>query len=167
MVINWADWTIVGILAISSLISIRRGFVKEAISLLVWGMALFVSMAFHGHMAVLMQAVVESASLRYLLSFVVLFVATFVVGSMVKYLVGELVRMTGLSGTDRLFGMAFGLARGMIVVMAVLILVPMAFPVNQYSWWQQSTLIPQFLLIEYWCKDTFALLLDLFGRLMP
>jgi membrane protein required for colicin V production len=86
---------------------------------------------------------------------------------MVKYLVGELVKMTGLSGTDRLFGMAFGLARGVIIVMALLILLPMAFPVNQDIWWQQSILIPQFLLIEHWCKDTFALLLDLFGRLMP
>jgi len=164
---NWADWTIVGILVISSLISVKRGFVKEAISLVVWGIAFFVSLAFHGHMAVLLQGLVESASLRYLLSFVALFIATFVVGSMVKYLVSELVKMTGLSGTDRLFGMAFGLARGVIVVMALLILVPMAFPVNQDSWWQQSILIPQFLLIEHWCKDTFALLLDLFGRLMP
>lgn len=167
MVMNWADWTIVGILTVSSLISIKRGFVKEAISLAIWGIALFVSVVFHERMAVLMQQAVESASLRYLLSFVALFAATFVVGSMVKYLVGELVKMTGLSGTDRLFGMAFGMARGVIVVMALLILVPMAFPVNQDVWWQQSSLIPQFLLIEYWCKDTFALLLDLFGRLMP
>ncbi|ARN76497.1 CvpA family protein [Oceanicoccus sagamiensis] len=164
---NWADWTIVGILAISSLISIKRGFVKEAISLAIWGIAFFVSVAFHERMATLLQVSVESASLRYLLSFVALFAATFVVGSMVKYLIGELVKMTGLSGTDRLFGMAFGLARGVIVIMALLILLPMAFPVNQDSWWQQSILIPQFLLIEQWCKDTFTLLLDVFGRLMP
>lgn len=164
---NWADWSIVTIIAISSLISIKRGFVKEAISLAIWGLAFFVAVAFHERLAALLHDTITSVSLRYILSFTALFAATLVVGSMVNYLLGELVKMTGLSGTDRLFGMAFGLARGVIVVMALLILAPMAFPVDQDTWWQQSLLIPQFLLIEQWCKDLFALLLDLFRRLMP
>ncbi len=163
---NWADWAIVAIIGCSSLISIKRGFVKEAISLAIWALSFFVAVAFHERLAVLIQETVETASLRYMLSFAALFAATFVVGSMVKYLVGELVKMTGLSGTDRLFGMAFGLARGVIVVMLVLIFVPMLFPVNQDQWWQQSLLIPQFLPIEQWCKDTFAWILDFIERLM-
>jgi membrane protein required for colicin V production len=164
---NWADWSIVAIITVSSLLSVKRGFVKEAISLAIWGLAFFVAVAFHERLAVLLHDSIDSASLRYLLSFAALFAATLVVGSMVNYLLGELVKMTGLSGTDRLFGMAFGLARGVIVVMAILILAPMAFPVDQDAWWQQSILIPQFLLIEQWCKDLFALLLELFGRLIP
>lgn len=164
---NWADWTIVVIVAISSLISIKRGFVKEALSLAVWALAFFVSVAFHEKMAVLLQGAIESVSLRYLAAFASLFVASFVVGAMVKHLLAELVKMTGLSGTDRLFGMAFGLARGVIVVMAILILLPMAFPVQQDVWWQQSLLIPQFLLIEHWCKDTFALVTHFIAGLLP
>lgn len=163
---NWADWTIVGIVAISSLLSVKRGFVKEAISLAIWALAFFVAVGFQDRLAVLMPEAIESASLRYLLAFGALFVGTFVVGSMVKFLLGELVKMTGLSGTDRLLGMAFGLSRGVIVVMAILILVPMAVPVDQDVWWQRSLLIPQFLLIEHWCKDTFTLLLDLLGGLL-
>lgn len=157
---NWADWTIVGIIALSSLFSIKRGFVKEAISLAIWALAFFVAVAFHERLAVLFQDMVSSVSLRYVLSYTLLFAATFVVGAMVKYLIGELVRMTGLSGTDRLFGMAFGLTRGVIVVMALLIVLPMMMPVRQETWWAKSLLIPQFLLMEQWCKDTFSLLLD-------
>lgn len=164
---NWADWTLVAIIAISSLISIKRGFVKEAISLAIWALAFFIAVAFDDRLAVLLQGLIDSASLRVLISFVALFAATLVVGSMVNYLLGELVRMTGLSGTDRLFGMAFGLARGIIVVMAVLILVPSIFPVHQDRWWQQSLLIPHFLLMEQWCRDTFSSLLSLVGRLLP
>lgn len=163
---NWADWSIVAIIAISCLISIKRGFVKEAISLAIWALAFFVAVAFDDRLAVLLQGSIESASLRFMISFGILFAATFAVGSMVNYLLGELVRMTGLSGTDRLLGMAFGLARGVIIIMALLILVPMVFPVYQDGWWQQSLLIPQFLLIEQWCKDTFALLLELGGNLV-
>ena len=164
---NWADWAVAAIIGISSLISIKRGFVKEAISLAIWALAFFVAVAFDDRLAVLLQDFVDSASLRFVLAFAALFVATFVVGSMVNYLLGELVRMTGLSGADRLFGMAFGLARGVIIVMALLILVPMAFPVNEDIWWQQSQLIPPFLLLEQWCRDSFAFLLDMAGRLMP
>lgn len=164
---NWADWAIVAIIGISSLISIKRGFVKEAISLVKWALAFFIAVAFAERMALLMMDMVDSASLRFLISFIVLFALTLVVGSMVVYLLGEVVRMTGLSGTDRLFGMVFGLARGVIVVMALLILLPMAFPVRQDEWWQQSLLIPQFWLMEQWCRDTFAQLLGLVSRLLP
>ncbi|MBL4826567.1 MAG: CvpA family protein [Spongiibacteraceae bacterium] len=157
---NWADWTIVAIVFVSSLLSLKRGFVNEAISLAVWALAFFVAVAFHERLAVLLQDSVESASVRYMIAYSALFAATLVVGSMVKYLVSELVRMTGLGGTDRLFGMAFGMARGVIVVMAILIFLPMLMPVDQDKWWQQSLAIPQFLLMEQWCKDTFALLLD-------
>lgn len=162
---NWADWIVAAIIGFSCLISIKRGFVKEAISLAIWALAFFVAVAFDDRLAVLLQGLVDSASLRFALSFAILFVATFIVGSMVNYLLGELVRMTGLSGADRLLGMAFGLARGVIIVMAILILLPMAFPVNQDSWWHQSILIPQFLLLEQWCRDSFAFLLELVSRL--
>jgi membrane protein required for colicin V production len=160
MMMNWADWVIVAVIGISSLISIKRGFVNEAISLAVWGLAFFVAVAFHERFAVLLQDFIEAASIRYMAAFGALFAATLIVGSMIKYLLGELVKITGLSGTDRLLGTAFGLSRGVIIVMAILILLPMAFPVDQDLWWQQSSLIPQFLLIEHWCKDTFTLIVD-------
>jgi membrane protein required for colicin V production len=164
---NWADWSIVAIVAVSSLISIKRGFVKEAISLAIWALAFFVAVTFADRMAVLLHNHVASASVRFMLSFAALFVATFIVGAMVNYLLGELIRMTGLSGADRLFGMAFGLARGVIVIMALLIFAPMVFPISQDQWWQQSMLIPHFLLMEQWCRDSFAFLLDWALRLAP
>ncbi len=160
---NWVDWVIVAIIAVSSLISIKRGFVKEAISLLIWALAFFVAVAFHEKLAVLLQESIESPSVRYMVSFGLLFAATLIVGSMVNYLVGELVRMTGLTGTDRLFGMVFGLARGVIVVMALLIFLPMLVPVEQEQWWHQSQLVPQFLLIEQWFRDSFSQLANFFS----
>jgi len=155
---NWADWTIIAILVISSLISIKRGFVKEAISLVIWGVAFFVAVGFHEQLAVLLSQWVSSASIRYVLSYALLFVATLMVGAMINHLIAELVRLTGLSGTDRLLGTVFGLARGLVIVMAILILAPMAVPVEQDLWWQQSTLIPQLLLMEQWCKETFSVI---------
>ncbi|BFM20406.1 CvpA family protein [Gilvimarinus japonicus] len=151
---NWADWTIVGILAVSCLISIKRGFVKEALSLVVWVTAFIIASIFDDRLAVLMTDLIPTPSLRAMAAFAILFAATLIVGAMVNYLIGELVRMTGLSGTDRLFGMVFGLVRGALVVLAVVILLPSLVPVNEDGWWQESVLIPRFLVFEAWARAT-------------
>jgi len=162
---NWADWTIVTIVGVSSLISIARGFVREAISLVVWTLAFFIAVSFHERLAVLMHGYVQSASLRYIFSFAALFIATLLLGSMVKYLLAELVKVTGLRSTDRMLGVVFGLGRGIIMVMALLLLLPLVIPVDQDPWWQQSLLIPEFLLMEQWSRDSFAALLKLFSSI--
>ena len=162
---NWADWTIVAIVGISSLISLTRGFVREAISLAIWALAFFIALSFHERLAVLLQDSVQSASLRYILSFAALIVATLIFGSMVKYLLAELVKVAGLRSTDRLLGTVFGLGRGIIIVMAILLLLPMVIPVDEDVWWQQSLLIPEFLLLEQWSRDTFSALLEFFSTI--
>lgn len=153
---NWADWVLIGIIGISCLISIKRGFFKEAISLGIWVLAFFVAVSFHEQLAALLQSAIPTVSVRYLAAFGILFGATLIVGSMVNYLFSELVKMTGLTGTDRTLGVVFGLARGVIVVMALLIFLPMLVPVGQDTWWNESVLIPQFLLMETWSRETFA-----------
>ncbi len=149
---NWADWAILGILLVSSLISIKRGFVKEALSLATWVVAFIIAMLFGERLAVLLTDLIPTPSIREMTAFVILFATTLIVGAMVNYLISELVRMTGLSGTDRLFGMLFGLARGLVVVMALLILLPSILPMEQDEWWQESALIPHFLAFEHWAR---------------
>ncbi len=151
---NWADWAILAILTVSALISIKRGFVKEALSLAVWVLAFIVALTFGERLALVMEGLISTPSVREIVAFVALFAATLVVGAMVNHLVGEVVRLTGLSGTDRLFGMVFGLARGLVLVMALLILVPMVIPVREDAWWQESALVPHFLTFEDWARAT-------------
>src|SRR5690606_24985753 len=108
---------------------------------------------------------ISTPSLRDIGAFALLFAATLIVGAMVNYLVGELVRMTGLSGTDRLFGMIFGLALGALMVLALVIVLPSLIPVNEDGWWQQSVLIPQFLSFEGWARDTASATIEWFMSL--
>ena len=162
---NWADWAIVGILVLSALISIKRGFVKEALSLATWVAAVIVAMIFGERLAVLLIDHIATPSVRELVAFAVLFIATLLVGAMVSYLIGALVRITGLSGTDRLLGMLFGLARGFVIVMALLIFLPGIIPVNQDIWWQESSLIPHFLEFEAWTRAVTGQVVQFFSDL--
>ena len=150
---NWADYAILGVLAISCLISLKRGFVKEALSMANWVLAFIVAVTFRDSFAVLLEAHIPTPSLREMAAFAGLFAATLIVGAMVNHLIGELVKMTGLSGTDRFLGVLFGAIRGLVVVMAVLLLVPSVVPIDQDPWWKQSVLIPQFLSFESWTRN--------------
>ena len=151
---NWADWLIIAILGLSSLISLKRGFVKEALSLAIWLIAFVIASWFSPLLAPLLTAYIDAPSLRQMAAFAILFVLTLLAGSGVNYLLATLIKATGLSGTDRLLGVLFGLFRGLVIVMVLVLYLPMLVPVNEDIWWQQSALIPQFVSFE----DSFRLL---------
>ncbi|MDA0977676.1 MAG: CvpA family protein [Proteobacteria bacterium] len=137
------DWIIIGVLAISMLISFRRGFVKEALSLVTWFAAVIVARVFGSELAVLLEPHIATSSIRFASAYAMLFIGTLIAGGMVNFMVGEFIKMTGLTGTDRFLGMFFGLARGGILVMIAVAILHYAAPVEQDGWYQQSVLIPE------------------------
>lgn len=141
------------ILGFSILISVVRGFIREALSLLIWAAAFLGAMVFHPELALYFDTLVETPSLRALVAWVVLFFGILMAGSLVSFLLAQLVESTGLSGTDRLIGAVFGALRGFIVVMVILIILPGVLPVSQDAWWNSSVLIPYFLACEDWVMD--------------
>lgn len=152
MSFNWADALILSVIVISSLISLSRGFVKEALSLVTWIVAAIIAWMFGGSLAHHFQPYIDTHSLRVIAACAILFLVTLLVGALVNFLVTQLVRATGLTGTDRLLGMVFGAARGLVLVVILIGLLSLA-PIDQDAWWQQSTLIPHFLLIADWSKN--------------
>lgn len=143
-----ADIAIIAVILISGLISLWRGFIKEALSLVVWLAALFISISFREPMALVLAPYIEAPSLQIVVAFIILFVLTLIVGGLINHLIGHLVKASGLTGTDRFLGLIFGLARGVLVVLIVLMLLPKFIPVDQDQWWQQSLLIPYILTLE-------------------
>ncbi len=152
MAFTLVDWAIIAIIAVSTLISLKRGFVKEALSLLIWIIAGAVAWMFGGSLSVYLESYIQTPSMRTIAGCAILFVATLLMGAMLNFLIGELIRVTGLSGTDRFLGMAFGAARGALLVVVAVGLLSLG-PVQQDSWWQESRLIPQFLLVADWSKN--------------
>lgn len=141
--LNWADFCIIGIILLSTAMSFARGFVKESISLLTWITAIWVGLKFSPMLAELMKNAVETPSVRLIASFLALFIAVLVIGGLLNFIISHIVHKTGLSGTNRLIGMVFGLARGILIVGLVILLANhTAFPKD--PWWQHSALIPKF-----------------------
>ncbi|WNW14126.1 CvpA family protein [Pseudomonas sp. DTU_2021_1001937_2_SI_NGA_ILE_001] len=152
MALTPVDWAILAVIAISALISIKRGFVKEALSLVIWIVAGVVAWMFGAGLSYYLADYIATPSARIIASCIILFVATLLVGAMVNFLIGELIRVTGLSGTDRFLGMVFGAARGALLVVVAVGLLSLG-PVQQDQWWQDSRLLPQFLMVADWSKN--------------
>lgn len=152
MSFTWVDWSIIALIAVSGLISLTRGFVREALSLLVWVVAGALAWLYGGALAEHLAPYIELPSARVIAGCAILFVLTLMVGALLTHLLGMLVQATGLTGTDRLLGMVFGLARGGLLVVVVVGLLSLA-PVQQDPWWQQSKLLPDFLMIADWSKS--------------
>ena len=134
---NWPDYAILAVIAISTGVGALRGFIKEVFSLLVWAAAFLVAYHFGGDVAALMEGSVSLPSARTAMGFTGLFIAVLLVGGLINYLLGRLVETTGLSGTDRLLGGVFGAVRGLALVLVVLLVAGLT-PLPADPWWQES-----------------------------
>ncbi len=145
----WIDYAILAVIGISTLISLIRGFVKEAVSLIIWISAFFVASTFYANLASLLTNISDQL-LRNAAAITILFVITLILGALVNYVIGQLVSKTGLSGTDRVLGLAFGALRGVLVISALLFFMDAFTPAATAHWWQESKLIPEFKVVVEW-----------------
>lgn len=149
---HMVDIAIIGIIALSIVISLFRGFIKEAISLATWILAIWLAWFFHADLAVHLEAYIATPSLRLASGFGLLFVATLIVGAFVNFVIGRVVEATGLTGTDRVLGAVFGAFRGILII-AVLVLLAGLTPLPQDGWWHESFFIEYFQGLAVWMRD--------------
>jgi len=148
----WVDYILLVVIAISALLSLWRGFVTEAISLVSWITALWIAVIFFQDLANLMKDWINTPSIRDVTAFAILFVGTVLVGGLVNYLAGQLVAKTGLTATDRALGMLFGIARGVVIV-AVMVLLAGLTALPQDPRWQEALLLGHFQDMALWLRS--------------
>jgi membrane protein required for colicin V production len=147
--LNVFDWILVAIITVSSVFGLLRGFVKELLSLASWVAAFFVARLFSFKLSNFMVDWIDQPQFRVIAAFVILFATPLVVGALINNVFSRLVSATGLTATDRLFGMVFGIVRGGLLVI-VLVSLLLLTPVSNDQWWQSSLIIPHFILVDEW-----------------
>lgn len=148
---SWLDIVIIAIIALSALISVIRGFVKETISLVTWIVAGILAFRYFAPLAVVLEPFVDSSTIRNITAFGVLFLSTLVIGAIINFIMNQLVDRTGLSGTDKALGVIFGAARGVLIVTMIVLLASLT-PMPEASWWQDSAMMGFFQQLATWLK---------------
>lgn len=115
------DYAVLIIVGLSVLLSMMRGFVREILALASWVIAFFVAKIYTLELAPLLPQAIPSESLRILAAFLILFLATLLVTSLLAIALSHIFKKMGISWLDRFLGAFFGLARG-IVIVGVLVL---------------------------------------------
>lgn len=149
--LNWIDYTILGIILISLLIGVVRGFICEVISLITWIVALALAFKYASVLATHF-AFIKSQTGAYALAFGLIFVVILIIGITINVLVQQLWHRTGMPVADRLLGLLLGIARGIVIIAFILLFVS-ASPLQEEPVVKKSQFIPLFKPVVVWLRD--------------
>ncbi|MEQ9463097.1 MAG: CvpA family protein [Haliea sp.] len=150
---TWVDWVVVAIVGLSMLVSLLRGFTREALSLLGWIAAFVIAYVFAGEVASRMSGLISNITARYIAAWLLLLVGVLLLAGLLSMLVTQLVRATGLGMLDRLLGTIFGFARGVIIVLVLVFLIRELLPPRDQVWLYQAHLMPQIDALLNWAMQ--------------
>lgn len=151
-----ADWLILGVIGISGLLSLFRGFIKEAISLIAWVSAFVITSKFYEALAHKLTFISDDEIVRSTIACLILFIASLCVVGLCGSIIRLFIHKVGLSGTDLLLGMVFGILRGILIVCVVLVLLQIGFKLHILSFvadvpfYRDSVFIPELMRIVNW-----------------
>jgi membrane protein required for colicin V production len=135
---TWFDFGVLSVLVVSVAISLLHGLAREMVSLGVWVGGFILSTLFGGQVASLLPQSL-SPLLSALMGFLIVFGVVLAIGWIVGLALSSAVRASGLGPADRALGSVFGLARGLIIVLVVVLLAGLT-PLPREPFWREAAL---------------------------
>ena len=135
------DYVVIGIIAASLLLGLWRGVVGELIALAAWVLAFLAAMEFGAQIGNALFTGISDAAIRSLAGCVAVFVGVLIVMALLRLAVRGMVKALGLSLSDRLLGVVFGVARGVLIAV-VLVMAGGLTSAPHQPWWRQAMCSP-------------------------
>jgi membrane protein required for colicin V production len=129
---NWLDWVLAIVLVASIIPAIKKGFVRELISLASVILALIIAALEYPRAATWFQDLTNSHQVAMAAGFLIIFVAVLVAGAVISFFVGLLIKTAGVEWFDRFLGGLFGLVRG-VIIDSIVLMVLMAFAIKSQA----------------------------------
>lgn len=144
------DAVIIGILILSILTGLVRGFVKELIALCVWIAAIWLGINYADFVGDYLKSYISDELIRHAAGFIIILLLSILSGSLFNAFFSFILKNTGLSGTDRILGMIFGGVRGVFLVAAIILAIKITnlLPVEDYI--NKSVLYNKFTPVVDW-----------------
>ncbi|PPQ28021.1 CvpA family protein [Rhodopila globiformis] len=129
---TWVDLAVFGFMAVSGLVAFVRGLVREVLGIGAWAGAVAAAFLFLPTMRPIVRNWFQGTEVVDIVSFVVVFLGSVIILTLIASSIGRYVRRSALGGIDRTLGLVFGLARGAAVVVVAYILGQMVFPIERW-----------------------------------
>jgi membrane protein required for colicin V production len=139
---SWVDYSILVILGLSVLVGVLRGFVREVLGLATWVTAFVATYFLGAAVADRLVPYIPAAEVRLVVGQALLFFGALFVGAVLTHLIGVLVRESPVAPVDRTLGGGFGLLRGLVAVVLIVMLADASSTTREQRWWSESALIP-------------------------
>lgn len=157
------DLVVIAILALSTLLALWRGIIREVIGLVAWVAAFVLAFVYAGTVAAAFARPDWNPALLQVLAFGAIFVGVLVLGAVIASLLARAVQAVGLGVVDRGLGALFGLVRGLAIVL-IGVLVAGLTSAPRAAWWQESLLAAPLVAVAMhfrdWLPDAWASRLD-------
>jgi len=135
------DYVLLVIVGLSTVISLFRGFFREALSLGAWILGLWLAWRLGPDFMGYLEPWIDSPDLRLWAARFLIVIAVLLTGGLLSAFFNYILSSAGLSGADRVIGSVFGFARGVLLA-ALLIMALDLMGFRQAAWWDESKLIP-------------------------
>ncbi len=135
------DWVLLGIVGVSALFGLMRGLIGVLASLAAWLLAGWAAFQFGAQVALMLAGDGEPGAGQLFAGYALAFIVVMVVVGVLGWVLRKLVHSVGLSGVDRILGLALGTVRGAVIACALLLLLGLSDLPREASW-QQSRVVP-------------------------
>ena len=136
---TWFDYAVLGVIGLSMVLGVFRGFVREVISFAGWVVAAITAATFATQLAQWVPAEVSSPVVRVVVAFVIVFLAVVLISALAGWLLATLIKAAGLGLADRILGAMFGFARGVLIILVVVMLSGLTM-LPREPFWRQAVL---------------------------
>ncbi len=148
-----ADFIIVAVIGLSVIVGGVRGFVREAVALLSWLVAIWVAWRFSGFLHPYLGGLLETPEQKAWVARGIVMVVVLLIGALAGALLSWLTRTAaGLSLFDRFFGVLFGLTRGVVLV-GFGAMLGQTLKLEHEPWWHRSRLAPYAVTVAGWLES--------------
>lgn len=150
---NLVDLGVLGVLAVSALLGVARGFVRELLGVGAWIAAAYAALLYGPALVPFAERTIGNPDLADPAAYIAVFLGVLIVLSIAANLIGRAVRFSLLGGLDRVLGAVFGLARGAALVVAAYILVSLLLPEGWPPILQHARTLPTVYRGAVWAAD--------------
>jgi membrane protein required for colicin V production len=135
------DLMVIGVVGLSTVLAFMRGFVRVFVSLAAWVIAVLAAARFSQLIGGMLPDFGQTPATRYVVAFALILVAVLIGGALLGFLLSRLVQAVGLGFLDRTLGAIFGVARGLLIAVIVVLFAGMT-SAPKMDWWQNSLAAP-------------------------